>query len=129
MTASFRLEGLSEPRVLLGDPASDPLEDLVKHHRRHTHEVTEALWVLPPQLDHKLVIQAELPPPQDPGSRPELSFTLSSSPSPTTPDVLGNVQLEHVDIILGYGKQVDPTKPLCILHGRSAHHRDWHTNN
>lgn len=79
-----RLEGLFEPCLLLGDPTSDTLEDLGKHFRRHTGVVAEALGVLPLQLDHKLVIQAELPPPQDPGSRPELWFALSSSSRPAT---------------------------------------------
>ena len=58
-----RLEGLSVSRVLLGNPASDSLEDLVKHLRWHAHEVLEGVGIFTSQLDHKLVIQAELPPP------------------------------------------------------------------
>jgi len=61
---------------------------IIEHLRWHAHEVLEGVWIFRSQLYHKLVI---LPPPLNPGSRPELLLTLSSSPSPTSMDVLGNV--------------------------------------
>jgi len=42
-------------------------------HARHAHKVLEGVWIFTAHFYHQLVIQAELPPPLNPGSRPETS--------------------------------------------------------
>ena len=82
---------------------ADSLEDLIIHLGRHSHEVHEGSGFLTTELDGKLVIQAELSSPLDPGSDPHRSATLPSSPSSFGLNVLGDSKLVQVIFMLMNG--------------------------
>lgn len=93
--------------------------------RQTTHEVTEARGILSPQLDHKLVIQTDL--------RIQALVQKCRLHCPVLHfrrlrTCLAMFSWNTSTSCMAMASRVDPTKPLCNLHGRPAQYRDWHTN-
>ena len=55
-----RFEGLSVKGVLLRQSTSDSSKDLIKHIRRHAHEVREGTDIFLAKVNHELVVQTKL---------------------------------------------------------------------